>query len=706
MVANGSAAAVSATHVSFRHKGASAGYALDDLELEVPAGEVVVLCGRSGCGKTTVTRLLNGLIPQFYEGDLWGRADVLGVDPSVEPITRLATLVGSVFQNPRSQFFNVDTTSELAFGCENMGWAPTLIDAAMAGVVVRFGLGLLDRNLFKLSGAKAEDRLRERVITPRLLVLDEPASNLDVASIRMLASIVAQWKAEGRTVVVAEHRLGYLLDVADRFVLVEDGRVAWEKTASEMAALSEGELHAAGLRSVRPVRFERAPAGCGGASAAHDEPAGLEVRSLRFGYEKAACRTWTWRGSRFRAGHRGVLGDNGAGKSTFARCLCGLEKRARGEGVRDGHACSNAQRRRLCYLVLQDVHHQLFSESVREEVALSLRNRAEGPLRGEAAESEIEAVLAGLGLTDLVDRHPMALSGGQKQRVAIASAVASGREVCVFDEPTSGLDWAHMLDTANNLHGLAARGVTSLVITHDPELVAACCDHVLFVEGGRASWWGRLDDAQVAKRVGRVRLSAGRFRVGSRSRRAVARRAPMRAMRRRSPRTRGLPLQQQRVHDDDDGAACARRAHDGLGCRSWPARWRQVEPSDPCSADGGHHALRDGQQVGQCGDVVAHERDIGGIDGDVAAAPPWRAPSALRAGASLMPSPPCTGAPSRRGSWRPAVLGRQSASTSTMPAWARVRAAWAWSPVAAPARRQRADAARRFGRGRTVSARR
>ena len=235
MVANGSAAAVSATHVSFRHKGASAGYALDDLELEVPAGEVVVLCGRSGCGKTTVTRLLNGLIPQFYEGDLWGRADVLGVDPSVEPITRLATLVGSVFQNPRSQFFNVDTTSELAFGCENMGWAPTLIDAAMAGVVVRFGLeDLLDRNLFKLSGGEKQKIACASVSAhdPQLLVLDEPASNLDVASIRMLASIVAQWKAEGRTVVVAEHRLGYLLDVADRFVLVEDGRVAWEKTAS------------------------------------------------------------------------------------------------------------------------------------------------------------------------------------------------------------------------------------------------------------------------------------------------------------------------------------------------------------------------------------------------------------------------------------------------------------------------------------------
>lgn len=499
MVANGSAAAVSATHVSFRHKGASAGYALDDLELEVPAGEVVVLCGRSGCGKTTVTRLLNGLIPQFYEGDLWGRADVLGVDPSVEPITRLATLVGSVFQNPRSQFFNVDTTSELAFGCENMGWAPTLIDAAMAGVVVRFGLeDLLDRNLFKLSGGEKQKIACASVSAhdPQLLVLDEPASNLDVASIRMLASIVAQWKAEGRTVVVAEHRLGYLLDVADRFVLVEDGRVAWEKTASEMAALSEGELHAAGLRSVRPVRFERAPAGCGGASAAHDEPAGLEVRSLRFGYEKAGVPDVDMEGLSFPRGSIvGVLGDNGAGKSTFARCLCGLEKRARGEVSVNGHACSNAQRRRLCYLVMQDVNHQLFTESVREEVALSLRNRAEGPLRGEAAESEIEAVLAGLGLTDLVDRHPMALSGGQKQRVAIARALATRPKYLLCDEATSALDpnttqsILHLLKEINQ-----TLGVTIVVITHEMRVIEQICQRVAVIDQSCIAEIGNVSD--------------------------------------------------------------------------------------------------------------------------------------------------------------------------------------------------------------------
>lgn len=496
------AAAVS--HVSFRHKGAKAGWALDDMGLEVDRGEVVVLCGRSGCGKTTVSRLLNGLIPQFYEGDLWGQVDVLGDDPSIEPIARSAVGVGSVFQNPRSQFFNVDSTSELAFGCENMGWEPARIDAAVAEVAARFALDeLLGRNLFKLSGGERQKIACAGVSAhdPRLLVLDEPASNLDVASIRMLAGIMARWKAEGRAVVVAEHRLGYLLGVADRFVLMEDGHRVWEKSAPEMAALSDGELHAVGLRSVRPVRFGGAFA-CPSAPPSASAPPGLEVRALRFAYGKREEAAVDVEGLAFPRGSvTGVLGGNGAGKTTLARCVCGLEGRCSGEVAVNGRLCANAQRRRRCYLVMQDVNHQLFTVSVRQEVASSLQNRAQPGFRGAPASSEVDAILESLDLADLAERHPLALSGGQKQRVAIASAVAGGREVCVFDEPTSGLDWSHMLDTARCLADLAQRGMTILVITHDPELVAACCDHAMLMEKGRVAWWGRIDEPRVAQRI-------------------------------------------------------------------------------------------------------------------------------------------------------------------------------------------------------------
>lgn len=512
---------VSIRHVSFRHKGAEGGLlALDDVCLDIPAGQVVVLCGRSGCGKTTVTRLVNGLIPHFYEGDLWGEVSVGGIDPSVEPITETAARVGSVFQNPRSQFFNVDTTSELAFACENMGWDVRRIDAALEDAVERFGLRpLLDRSLFRLSGGEKQKIAcaSASVHRPGVMVLDEPASNLDMKAIRMLSGIIAEWKAEGRTVVVAEHRLGYLLDVADRFVMLESGRVAWDRTAKQVASMTDEEFHALGLRSVSPVSFRHRPKMSDfGKPSSEDAALGVEMRRMRFAHKQGSGPLESLGGANngrrsspsgpegidvkdaaFRAGAIvGVVGDNGAGKSTFARCLCGLEKHCDDDMSIDGAVVRPSQRKRLCYMVMQDVNHQLFTESVAEEIALSLRGSGR-----DADKEAIAQVLSGLDLSGLEESHPMALSGGQKQRVAIASAVASGRRVCVFDEPTSGLDWAHMLDTARNLRNLSSLGVTCLVITHDPELVSRCCDEVLFLENGRIFWSGSLSDTDVSCRL-------------------------------------------------------------------------------------------------------------------------------------------------------------------------------------------------------------
>lgn len=281
---------VSIRHVSFRHKGAEDGrLALDDVCIDVPAGQVVVLCGRSGCGKTTVTRLVNGLIPHFCEGDLWGEVSVGGIDPSVVPITETAACVGSVFQNPRSQFFNVDTTSELAFACENMGWdrASYRLRPRRCCGAVRSPAPAESKPFPIVRWRKAEDSMCERLgALPRVMVLDEPASNLDMGAIRMLSDIIAEWKAEGRTVIVAEHRLGYLVDVADRFVLLESGRVAWDRTSEQVASMSDGELHRFGLRSVLPVRFCRQSQ-----TPDSGEPddavgiSGIEIRKMRFAHK-------------------------------------------------------------------------------------------------------------------------------------------------------------------------------------------------------------------------------------------------------------------------------------------------------------------------------------------------------------------------------------------------------------------------------------
>ena len=170
-----------------------------------------------------------------------------------------------------------------------------------------------------------------------------------------------------------------------------------------------------------------------------------------------------------------MIGHNGAGKSTLARCLCGLEKHCKGIVKVDGKPYNRKQRLSLCYMVMQDVNHQLFTESTEEEMLISM---------AEPVSDKVDTILDRLDLLQLKERHPMALSGGQKQRVAIATALVSERKVLVLDEPTSGLDLQHMKEVAEELIAVQEMGKTSLVITHDYELIVSCCTHVLHLEHG------------------------------------------------------------------------------------------------------------------------------------------------------------------------------------------------------------------------------
>lgn len=234
--------------------------ALADVTLGIADGEFVVLCGQSGCGKTTFTRLLNGLIPSFHTGDLTGACTVYGLECGQAAIEEYAALVGSVFQNPKTQYFNAFVADELAFPCENAGWEPARIRGRVDEVAQRFGIAhLLDRSIFRLSGGEKQ-RIAVAsacMLRPRLLVLDEPTSNLDRRAMDDLAALLGDIKRMGVTIVVAEHRLAWCAGLADRYVLFESGRVVGDHTAARFAAIPEARREAMGLRTLDVAPFRR-----------------------------------------------------------------------------------------------------------------------------------------------------------------------------------------------------------------------------------------------------------------------------------------------------------------------------------------------------------------------------------------------------------------------------------------------------------------
>ena len=212
-------------NVTFTYRSETGG-GIREIDLSIPDGQVVVLCGESGCGKTTLTRLINGLIPHYFEGELSGSVEIDGKNVSVQPLWDTARQAGSVFQNPRSQFFNVDTTSEITFGCENLGMPRADILARLERTVPALKLErLLDRSIFELSGGEKQKIACASafMMEPQVFVLDEPSANLDADAILDLREVIAYLKSLGKTVVLSKHRLYYLRGIADRYLYMSGG---------------------------------------------------------------------------------------------------------------------------------------------------------------------------------------------------------------------------------------------------------------------------------------------------------------------------------------------------------------------------------------------------------------------------------------------------------------------------------------------------
>lgn len=454
---------------SFRYEESSE-YILKNIKMTVQNGEFILLTGRSGCGKTTLIRSLNGLIPHFYPGKIKGNLlldgeSVLKMEPA-----QLAGKVGTVFQDPRSQFFMTDTTRELAFGCENMGYPReetiSRITRAVRDLVLE---KFLNRSIFTLSSGEKQQVAIGSVyaLAPKVYIFDEPSANLDYESTKRLAQIMKKLKQQGFTIFVVEHRFYYLRDLYDRIFLIENGGIKEKFSRNEFCELSDERRVAYGLRTVFPERD--AENYCAKRRKTKEQHI-LRAKKLGFAYKKEEQVLSNISFETHSGDVIGILGHNGAGKTTLLSILTGLLKETDGEIQYDGKKLSPRQRRALSYLVMQDTDYQLFGSSVEEELSLGIESDCA---------KKVEETLEALELSEYRKRHPASLSGGQKQRVTIGASLLKDSPVIYFDEPTSGLDYESMIRVSHLIERLADSGVIIFVVSHDFEFIVRTCTEVL-----------------------------------------------------------------------------------------------------------------------------------------------------------------------------------------------------------------------------------
>jgi energy-coupling factor transport system ATP-binding protein len=442
---------------------------LKDLHLEVEKGECVLICGGSGSGKTSFSRLLNGISPQYIEGELTGHLQTLHLNAETSDIEEYVPIVGSVFQNPKTQHFTVNTTSELAFPLENMGFDPDDIRKKIIQKTKTFEIEhLLDRDIFQLSGGEKQQIafVTANMLEPSVLILDEVTSNLDQEAIARIRIMVQLLKARGVTIIILEHRLAWTKDLVDRYILFEQGTIKKQWAAADFIQLSNEELYQMGLRSL-DLSNHREKIQAKKSTSTSTSNGLLQTKNLTIGYGKKKVLE-DLHLSFYPGQVTGLMGANGRGKSTLANTLTGFQSSLAGEIYWAGQKMTAKQLLQKSYLVMQDMNYQLFSDSVEDEILL-------GAQTPEAAEE----VMATLNLSFYKERHPMSLSEGQKQRVAIASALLSGKEIIIFDEPTSGLDYEHMERFGRLLQYLKETKAIILVITHDEELAAKWFDSII-----------------------------------------------------------------------------------------------------------------------------------------------------------------------------------------------------------------------------------
>ena len=447
---------------------------LDHINLSIKSGEVIVLTGPSGSGKSSLTRVINGLIPYFFNGELVGEVTIGEQNFDQMKSWERGQLVGNVFQDPRSQFFSNEVAGEIAFGCENYGYSHEEIRDRVHRAADSLKISnILERSLHELSyGMRQKVAIASaKALEPEIYVMDEPSANLDMESTYCFSEVIEELKRRGKTIIIAEHRLYYLEEIADRFICIENGAIKHEFSQEQMKELKDRDILQMGLRHSNLRRFTFHTL-----KSHKNAEVALEVKALSKAYDKLqVIREMNFSCNRGEV--IALIGPNGTGKSTLGKVFAGLVKEDQGSISIFGKECKAKKRLGQVWYIPQDLDSQLFGEDLVDELITGRKN-------AEEQKEKAVRILKELELHDYAKQHPATLSGGQKQRLALGVALMYEAPIIILDEPTSGLDGANMRNVSRVIRALAGKGHTIIVITHDAECALSCCERAIRIEKG------------------------------------------------------------------------------------------------------------------------------------------------------------------------------------------------------------------------------
>lgn len=518
--------AVRLDQVSFTYAGHQRP-ALQDVSLTMRRGEMVVVMGATGAGKTTLAKTLNRTVPAFQHGKLTGSVTVLGRTLTTETVAQLAGVVGFVSQDFEAQLFATNVVQELAFGMEQLTVPPAEMQRRIPAALAAVGLsGFERRDPTTLSGGEKQ-RLAiaaTLALQPDILVFDEPTTDLDPIGKLEIFSVLRRMRGTGMTLLIIEHETA-AAEAADRLVILHEGRLIADDAPARLLPQVE-YLRVHGIRppdlcavasalSLDPVprsvdeaeaavRARLAPrvvaAGefrehraAGTGDAAPEGPAPIvEARDLVVTYD-TGMRAVDGVSLLIRPGEMvALIGQNGSGKTTLAKALNGLLRPIAGTvrlAGRDLRELSLQEVAGDVGYVFQNPDHQLFAPTVIEEVAFGPRNLG---ITGAALDDRIQTALAAVGLVGCEAEDPFLLGKGQRQRLAVASLLALRPRLLILDEPTTGLDYVEQLRMLELIATLHRQGMAILMITHSPWVVAEYAERGILMQGGRIRFDGPL----------------------------------------------------------------------------------------------------------------------------------------------------------------------------------------------------------------------